>query len=85
MAAEPQRHPAGGRDEPVDGGCAPLQSSADELLGGPCSCLPQVVDDWPACASCGLPQKPGKAFCSFCGRRWVTESADGEGPVAIAR
>jgi hypothetical protein len=41
---------------------------------GPCACLPlsTTVADWPACASCGLPQAPGKDFCAFCGRRWVT-------------
>ncbi len=41
----------------------------------PCECLPAsaTVADWPACATCGLPQAPGKEFCGFCGRRWVSE------------
>jgi hypothetical protein len=43
---------------------------------GPGACLPKtdVVAGWPACASCGLPQAPGKEFCGFCGRRWVSVS-----------
>lgn len=41
--------------------------------GGPCNCLPAPADDsWRPCAACGLPQAPGKAFCGFCGSRWVT-------------
>jgi hypothetical protein len=43
---------------------------------GPGACLPRsdTVAGWPACASCGLPQAPGKDFCGFCGRRWVSLS-----------
>jgi hypothetical protein len=36
----------------------------------PCRCLPEGVEGWRACVSCGLPQAPGKEFCGFCGRRW---------------
>jgi hypothetical protein len=43
--------------------------------GGACSCLPDPADEgWRACAACGLPQAPGKAFCGYCGSRWVTAS-----------
>jgi hypothetical protein len=42
----------------------------------PCLCLPETgsMAGWLECASCGLPQAPGKDFCGFCGRRWVTAS-----------
>lgn len=75
MAVDPKGRPNAGRDDHAEIACA-SSPPTDALLTGPCSCLPQAVDDWPACASCGLRQKPGKAFCSFCGRRWVTEDAE---------
>lgn len=62
-------------------GDAPCRSRAPvepgESRGAPCSCLPAPAGSaWRACASCGLPQAPGKAFCDFCGSRWVDEPAD---------
>ncbi len=77
MTRLPAHRPSGAGDPRVEVDCRPAELPEDDLLvGGPCSCLPRGIDDWPACASCGLRQKPGKAFCSFCGSRWVTEDAD---------
>ncbi len=75
MVVEPGRCPtcAGMHGDALCQQAAPAE--LDLLAGGTCSCLPRAVDDWPACAFCGLPQAPGKAFCSFCGRRWVTEGS----------
>lgn len=40
----------------------------------PCLCLPETdaLAGWLECASCGLRQAPGKEWCGFCGRRWVS-------------
>ena len=72
---------ADGRDtSDTVGGCTPGDTAVDADGGtrpaGPGACLPKsdTVAGWPACASCGLPQAPGKDFCGFCGRRWVTAS-----------
>jgi hypothetical protein len=46
----------------------------------PCLCLPGAVSGpdamtgWLECATCGTRQAPGKAWCGFCGSRWVTAS-----------
>lgn len=58
-------------DEPCIVTLAPAEPSS---AGGPCNCLPAAPAGWPSCASCGLPQAPGKAFCDFCGSRWVAEA-----------
>ena len=59
-----------------DDPCPPqLDSGIEILASGPCNCLPAAQSDWPACATCGLPQAPGKAWCGFCGSRWVSEPA----------
>lgn len=72
MAAAPRE------DAGTTEACVPADDVVDDestaASSGPCACLPlsTTVADWPACASCGLPQAPGKDFCAFCGRRWVT-------------
>ncbi len=74
MTAEAREDPGA-----VDG-CAPDGVVVDDdgtvRRTGPCACLPETdaLAGWLECASCGLPQAPGKDFCSFCGRRWVTAS-----------
>ena len=56
--------------------CAPRPLPEIEIVSsGPCNCLPEARSDWQACARCGLPQAPGKAWCGFCGSRWVSEPA----------
>jgi hypothetical protein len=51
--------------------CPPRRSPArDDVVNPTCNCLPSAPDGWLACAHCGLPQAPGKAFCGFCGNRW---------------
>jgi hypothetical protein len=88
MTAEPREDAgtaeAGGpaavlADAADDAGAADAADAADAALAcppGPGACLPKsdVVAGWPACASCGLPQAPGKEFCGFCGRSWVSAS-----------
>ncbi len=76
MAIESARCPDCGQDLHGDGPCPPRPLPEIEILvSGPCKCLPEPQGDWVACAHCGLPQLPGKAFCSFCGHRWLTASA----------
>jgi hypothetical protein len=61
---------------PADASCAPAPSpdgAAPARASGPCDCLPRSPEGWLACDHCGLPQAPGKEFCTFCGRRWVSE------------
>lgn len=83
MTAEPREEagatetggPAGAvADDPADVAADPADVAALACPPGPGACLPksEVVAGWPVCASCGLPQAPGKDFCGFCGRRWVT-------------
>jgi hypothetical protein len=74
MAAESRE------DVEVTGSCDPAGVVADDdgtvRSSSPSTCLPRsdTVAGWLTCASCGLPQAPGKDFCGFCGRRWVTAS-----------
>lgn len=76
MAIESARCHRCGEDPHGDAPCPPRPVPEIEILAtGPCNCLPEPESDWVACAHCGLPQRPGKAFCGFCGRRWVTASA----------
>lgn len=51
----------------------------DERVNPTCICLPTAPAGWLACAHCGLPQAPGKAFCDFCGNRWQAEVASSAG------
>lgn len=68
-AAQADRAAAGAAE--TEGAVTGTPASA---VSSPCRCLPEGVDGWRACASCGLPQAPGKEFCGFCGRRWTEES-----------
>lgn len=75
MAIESVRCPTCGEDRHGDEPCAPRLQPLPEieiLASGPCNCLPEPESHWVACAHCGLAQLPGKAFCGFCGHRWVT-------------
>jgi hypothetical protein len=73
MAVESTRCPACGEHLHGEAPCSPRSLPEIEILaGGPCNCLPTAQTDWVECAHCGLPQRPGKAFCGFCGHRWVT-------------
>jgi hypothetical protein len=63
-----------GLDAHGDGVCPPrLLAEIEVIASGPCNCLPEAQLDWQTCATCGLPQAPGKAWCGFCGSRWVSE------------
>jgi hypothetical protein len=65
-----------GLEAHADAPCPPQPASDTEILAsGPCSCLPLARSDWQTCATCGLPQAPGKTWCGFCGSRWVSEPA----------
>ncbi|MFN8631961.1 MAG: hypothetical protein U0838_17075 [Chloroflexota bacterium] len=56
--------------------CAPAIDLLADGLGASCrNCLPAPEPEWVACAACGLAQRPGKAFCDFCGSRWRTAEA----------
>jgi hypothetical protein len=73
-AVDTGRCPACGEAGHGDSRCRPIvMVQAPEPAAGPCTCLPGAQEGWLTCASCGLPQRPGKAFCGFCGRKWVTE------------
>lgn len=69
QATAPARDGAGCSVAPAPGPSGAVRTS------GPCDCLPATPEGWPVCASCGLAQRPGKEFCTFCGRRWVSEVA----------
>jgi hypothetical protein len=74
MTLEPQRTIPAVDDAPPASSCAAEPASGPgRAPSGPCNCLPAAQDGWVACAQCGLPQAPGKAFCSFCGSRWPAE------------
>jgi hypothetical protein len=75
MIKQPGHDRPPGEQVPAEA-CESSSAAANGEGSGPCSCLPAAQDGWIACASCGLPQAPGKAFCSFCGRRWVAESPE---------
>ena len=71
----------------ADASCAPAPApgpSGAVRTSGPCDCLPASPDGWPTCATCGLAQRPGKDFCTFCGRRWISEE-DARPPSDSAR
>lgn len=86
MAAQPGSCPSCGEAQHGDSPCPPRPTpSIDILLSGPCNCLPAPGGDWLPCAYCGLVQAPGKAFCGYCGHRWLTDGAarnDGPGDGA---
>ena len=74
MTVQPGRCLACGQDAHGDAPCPPRPLPEIEILAsGPCNCLPEARSDWQTCARCGLPQAPGKAWCGFCGSRWVSE------------
>ena len=76
MNVQSGRCMACGEEAHGDAGCTSRPLAEIEILSsGPCSCLPEALGDWQACATCGLPQAPGKAWCGFCGSRWVSEPA----------
>ena len=76
MAVQSGRCPTCGEDPHGDAPCPTRSLPEIEILAsGPCNCLPEAQSDWVECAYCGLPQLPGKAFCGFCGHRWVTATA----------
>jgi hypothetical protein len=50
-------------------------SAPGTTSSAPCRCLPEPLDGWRACASCGLPQAPDKEWCGFCGHRWRSDEA----------
>ena len=73
MAIDSARCPTCGEDPHGDTPCPPRPLPEIEILASaPCNCLPTAQGDWIECAHCGLPQRPGKPFCGFCGHRWVT-------------
>ena len=74
MTVQPGRCGACGQEAHGDAVCpsGPLPE-IEVISSGPCNCLPEARDDWQACATCGLPQATGKAWCGFCGSRWVSE------------
>lgn len=76
MTIEPPRCRSCGGDPHGDAPCPLVPAAArTEVVKRVCSCLPAAPDGWLACAHCGLPQAPGKAFCGFCGNRWPADGA----------
>lgn len=85
MSGQPAPCPVCGTTHSEAIGCAtlagPAAADARASTGsGPCNCLPAAQDGWERCHSCGLAQRPGKAFCDFCGHRWQAA----EPPTAVA-
>jgi hypothetical protein len=76
VTVQSERCVACGRDAHGGSPCAPRPESGIQIVAnGPCNCLPAAQRDWQTCSTCGLPQAPGKAWCGFCGSRWVSEPA----------
>ncbi len=76
MTVQSERCAGCGRAAHGDAACATGPLPGIEIIAsGPCNCLPGAQGDWQACATCGLPQAPGKAWCGFCGSRWVSVPA----------